>query len=245
MAAIGALVFAMWPPGAAGSDRLSVEIEAGPAWQGRNDVEIANDGTATRFSIARLIGRGSYLAYRAYISYAVNEKQEVRLLVAPLKIDGEGTPAEEIRFDGQTFASGVLTDASYRFDSYRLTWRYLLFDGSTFRWHIGFTAKVRAAEVKLSQGPIETSYDNVGFVPLLHVAGEWKLCDRWSAVLDADALAAPQGRAEDVALKLSYRWSDSWSAAAGYRMLEGGADNDEVYTFAWLHYVVASVRFGF
>lgn len=236
---------AVRPPAAPAAGRFHIEFEAGPVWQGRNDVEIPNDGTGTRFSVSDLIGQGPYFAYRAYVSYDINEKQGLRLLVAPLTIEGDGTPAEEIRFDGETFEAGVRTDASYRFDSYRLTWRYLFFDGDAFRWHVGFTGKVRAAEVKLSQGANEASYDNVGFVPLLHIAGEWKLAESWSAVLDVDALAAPQGRAEDVALKLSYRWSERWSATAGYRTMEGGADNDEVYTFAWLHYVVASVRYDF
>ena len=71
------------------------------------------------------------------------------------------------------------------------------------------------------------------------------MSDRWSTVLDADALAAPQGRAEDTAVKMICRFGGRWSATAGYRMVEGGADNDKVYTFAWLHYAVASVRYKF
>jgi hypothetical protein len=242
---VGLAFLAFLPSRAAGVDRFSVEIEAGPAWQGRNDIEIPNDGTASRFSASALIGKGPYFAYRAYVTCEINAKNGLRLLAAPLTIEGSGTPAEEIRYDGRTFQAGVPTDASYRFDSYRLTWRYLVAEGSRFRAHVGFTAKVRAAEVRLSQGSVEASYDNVGFVPLLHLAAEWKLSERWSAVLDADALAAPQGRAEDVALKLSWRWGDRWSAAAGYRTVEGGADNDKVYTFAWLHYVAASVSCDF
>jgi hypothetical protein len=31
----------------------------------------------------------------------------------------------------------------------------------------------------------------------------------------------------------------------GYRMVEGGADNDKVLTFAWLHYLVASASVDF
>ncbi len=53
------------------------------------------------------------------------------------------------------------------------------------------------------------------------------------------------GRAEDVALKIGYRVDARWTAAVGYRMVEGGADNDEGYTFAWLHCAVASVRYDF
>jgi hypothetical protein len=32
---------------------------------------------------------------------------------------------------------------------------------------------------------------------------------------------------------------------AGYRVLEGGADNDEVYTFSMFHYAVAGVAVRF
>jgi hypothetical protein len=31
----------------------------------------------------------------------------------------------------------------------------------------------------------------------------------------------------------------------GYRILEGGADNDEVYTFSLFHYAIASVALEF
>jgi len=225
--------------------KLSFEFEAGAVWQDLNDVEIPNDGTATRFSVEELVGRGPFFSYRVYASYDFNEKHGVRLLFAPLTVEGSGVPAAPIEFDDQSFDAGVSTDAKYTFNSYRVTYRYRFVNTDRWRCHIGFTAKIRDAEVALSQGSKSASYDNVGFVPLLHIAGEWKASDRWSAVLDADALAAPQGRAEDVALKMAYRVSDRWSASAGYRMVEGGADNDKVYTFAWLHYLVASVRCAF
>ncbi len=156
--------------------------------------------------------RSFVFAYRIYLSYDFNEKHGLRLLFAPLTIEGDGTPSEEIRFDGETFPADVVTHASYTFNSYRLTYRYRFHDGENWRWHVGFTAKIRDAEVIVSQASNEASYDNLGFVPLLHLAGEWKMTDRWSAILDADALAAPQGRAEDVALKIGYRFGGGWSA---------------------------------
>jgi hypothetical protein len=44
----------------------------------------------------------------------------------------------------------------------------------------------------------------------------------------------PQGRAEDVMLALPWDVGEAITLRAGYRMLEGGADNDEVYNFAWI-----------
>jgi hypothetical protein len=62
-----------------------------------------------------------------------------------------------------------------------------------------------------------------------------------SFLLEGDALAAPQGRAEDVLVAAGYRLSDKISLKAGYRILEGGADNDEVYNFTLLSYAAVGI----
>jgi len=82
-------------------------------------------------------------------------------------------------------------------------------------------------------------------VPLLHAYARLQATDRLALEAEADALAAPQGRAEDVSLKAVFRVSDAVSVDVGYRLLEGGADNDEVYTFAFFHYAVAGLRVRF
>ena len=64
-------------------------------------------------------------------------------------------------------------------------------------------------------------------------------------LFDADALAAPQGRAEDVLLAATWSFHKDLDLRVGYRMVEGGAGNDEVYSFAWLHYVVAGMGMTF
>ena len=53
-------------------------------------------------------------------------------------------------------------------------------------------------------------------------AGGLRLRAATAAALAAFAIAAPAG--------------------AGYRTVEGGANVEETYNFAWLHYAVASVR---
>ena len=63
--------------------------------------------------------------------------------------------------------------------------------------------------------------------------------------MDGDALAAPQGRAEDVLIAATYEVSDNLAIRAGYRILEGGADNDEVYNFALFNYASVGVTYTF
>ena len=45
----------------------------------------------------------------------------------------------------------------------------------------------------------------------------------------------------DAALMAQYGFVSGWYAAAGYRTLEGGANNDDICAFAWLHYAQVSV----
>ena len=45
----------------------------------------------------------------------------------------------------------------------------------------------------------------------------------------------------DATVKLGRDLDARWALRVGYRMVEGGADVDEVYTFAWLHYAAVSL----
>lgn len=233
-------------PAAAAEPRFALELEGGPVWQTKNDVQIPNDASGTRFSLSDLAGEGPYAAARAYFTWNVAPRQGLRVLAAPFRIEETGTPGAPIRFGGEEFAAGAATRAAYRFDSWRLTYRYRIADGARARWWVGLTAKIRGAKIELQQGDRIVVDTNVGFVPLLHAAGDVALADRWRLLLDVDALAGGPGRAVDAAAKLGYDVTDRWTLAAGYRTLEGGADVTDVYTFAWLHYaVVSSVwRFG-
>jgi hypothetical protein len=64
----------------------------------------------------------------------------------------------------------------------------------------------------------------------------------WSAYLSGDGLAGGPGRAFDFFLGGKVPLSDNLSVKAGYRILEGGADVDEVYNFTLINF--ASVGLG-
>jgi hypothetical protein len=220
--------------------RVEVQLEAGPAWQSYNDVEIPNDGSATRFSLYDLAGSGPWASARLYVTWNINDRHGLRLLAAPLSITETGVLATPVTFAGETYAPGA-AEATYTFDSYRVSYRYRFHSGTRATAWVGFTAKIRDAVIRLEQDGTASEKTDLGFVPLLHLSGDWRLAPRVRVSLDVDALAGGPGRAEDLALKLGYDVSDRWSVQAGYRTVEGGADVDAVYTFAWLHYAVASV----
>jgi hypothetical protein len=220
--------------------RLVFELEAGPAWQSLNNVEIPNDGTANRFSLRDVVGSGPWPAGRAYLTWNLAERHGLRLLLAPLSVTAHGRLDANVNFAGASYVAGPAR-ATYTFNSYRVSYRYRFHATERTGGWVGVTAKVRDAEIALQQGATASSRDDLGFVPLLHLAGEWRVAPRWRLSMDADALAGGPGRAVDASFRTGYDLARDWTFAAGYRTVEGGADVESVYTFAWLHYATLSL----
>ncbi len=230
---------------AEGPDRFRLEVEAAAGWQARNDVQIPNDASGTRFSIADTVGSGPVPAARVDFSWALNDRQELRFLVAPFGYKESGTLPGPVNFNGASFDAASPTEITYRFNSYRATWRYRVFEDEDWTVKLGVTGNIRQAEIALAQGGVSSSRTDVGFVPLLNVWAERRFAQRWRLVLDLDGLAAPQGRAFDLSGKVGYDLAPNLTLTAGLRMLDGGDDNDEVYNFARFYYGVASVIYRF
>ena len=239
---LGSLVVALMMPGGSGAQSLPVEfeVEGGLVWQSGNDVEVPNDGTATRFSLKRAVGSGPWGGGRIYLTWHRSESQSVRLLIAPLTVTANGVLSNSVDFAGANYAAGTPIQGTYSFNSYRASYRWRVHSGERSAVWIGFTAKIRDASIVLAQGPTTSRTDDVGFVPLLHLAAERRL-GLLQVMFDADALAGGPGRAIDASAKLAYDLNERWSVRAGYRTVEGGADVDSVYNFAWLNYAVVSV----
>jgi hypothetical protein len=87
---------------------------------------------------------------------------------------------------------------------------------------------------------------DLGVVPLinLYFAGEL-VRDKLTFVLDVDALVGPSGRAEDGFVGLRYNPTSTVGLYAGYRIIEGGADVDQVYNFSLLHFAAGGVSLSF
>jgi hypothetical protein len=222
----------------------SLDLETGIASNTFNRFRVPGT-TGTDVSLARDFDVSPVTYQRWRLTYRANDNEEWSVLYAPLTFHASGTPASDVNFNGVTFAAGSNLSGSYTFNSYRLTYRHWFHRDRDFSYAYGFTAKIRDAAIQLSDGTQTTRNANVGLVPLLHLAGRWKMGSHWSLLAETDALAAPQGRAEDLLLALDYKVSDSVNARLGYRIVEGGADNARVYNFATIQYLSAGVSVEF
>jgi hypothetical protein len=239
---VAAWVVGAHRPAAAGG--IEADVEAGVASASRNDVRIPGAG-GTDLSLVDDLSAPPTPAFRMRVGYRFADRHLVTALYAPLRLNATGVLKRNATFAGQTYPAGSSLLGVYRFDSYRLTYRYSFVRNKTIELAGGLTGKIRDAEVSV-YGPQTARKTNTGFVPLLNFHFEWRPGGgSFGVVLDADALAAPQGRAEDILLAATWAASDAIVLRIGYRTVEGGADNDEVYNFTWLHYLVGGVNIRF
>ncbi len=217
------------------ASQILVDIETGAVWSGYNDVRIPGDG-GTLFSLSEELEADPGMFYRIRVIYDFNPKHHLGVLFAPLSINSTGQLDRDIIFEGKTFSANSPLETVFKFNSYRLFYRYDFVRKEKVEFGMGFTAKIRDAKIAVKGDGMESEKTNVGFVPILNFRLLWKWSPRLALLLEGDALAAPQGRAEDVLAALRMKISDRFDLKLGYRILEGGADNDIVHNFALINY---------
>jgi len=220
--------------------QASFDLETGAVGTGYNNVRIpGNQGTL--FSLKDDLISKTEVFSRIRFNYTIKNRHTFSLLYAPLETVSNGSLPNDIFFEGVNFPANSELTGTYKFNSYRLTYRYEIVIKPKLEFGLGFTAKIRDAKIALASSGLASEKTNVGFVPIINFRMLWKPYEKFGVLLEGDALAAPQGRAEDVLIAATYRLSNHLGLKAGYRILEGGADNDEVYNFALFNF--ASVGF--
>ncbi len=220
--------------------QFSLDIETGAVTTGYNDVRIPGD-LGTFFSLKDDLIPKTELFLRLRASYTLKSRHTFSLLYAPLETVSKGKVPNDILFEGVTFPANTDLEGTYKFNSYRFTYRYGIVMKPKFEFGLGFTAKIRDAKIALASASDESVKTNVGFVPIINFRMFVKPGEKFGILLEGDALAAPQGRAEDILLAATYKISERLELKAGYRILEGGADNAEVYNFALFNYAAVGL----
>jgi hypothetical protein len=217
-----------------------VDFETGVAWAGYNDVAVPNPG-GTRFSLTDDLDASPAPYFRVRAGATLGGRHVVFAFFTPIRLDARGTLPADVSFADEPFAAGESVTARYRFDSPRVTYRYRLLAGGSVELDLGLTAKIREAAIVV-QGSRRAQTTDTGFVPLASFRAAWRLAPAVALVLDGDVVAGlGPGRAEDVGAAVEVRVRDGVHVRAGYRIVEGGADVDQVYNFALVNHLGAGL----
>lgn len=205
-----------------------------------NKVRIPAKG-GTQFDLANDLSVSTRVTGRIRVSYAIKDRHVVSLLFAPLTIRSSGITGKDIVFSGRDFSGDDRLDAKYKFNSYRLTYRYMITRNEKINFGLGLTGKIREANIVLSQGSVSADFPDLGFVPLINFYFSIRASDKIQLILEGDALASGQGRAEDIFAGVAYDVTERIAIKGGYRILEGGADVERNYNFSWFNYIPVGI----
>lgn len=224
--------------------QISLDVSAGLASQSYNEVKIPNE-VGTAFDLYKDFKiQGPVINYSLKLGYRFKEKNHLFVLYAPLSVNYEGAAPFDIRFENTTFLQGQNVDARYQFNSYRVTYRRDVYTSDKWLLGVGFTAKIRDAEIRLKTADNSDKKVDVGFVPLLNLHAEYAF-NSWSAYFEGDGLAGGPGRAFDLYLGGKIPLNDYLKIKAAYRLLEGGADVASVYNFTMVHFATLGIIIHF
>ena len=106
----------------------ALDIEGGWVFPGYNDVRIPGD-SGTKLSLTEDLSADSFPAFRARYTVTLADKHDLSLLAALLTMRSDGTLDRDVDFNGATFPAGTPLESTFRFNSYRLTYRYRILEG--------------------------------------------------------------------------------------------------------------------
>lgn len=217
--------------------QLSIDIEGNYIFSiPYNEVRIPATG-GTLVDISKDLKAAETFTFRLRVNYLINNRHVISGLYAPLTINSSGEIGENVYYSDKTFPVGSDVHATYKFNSYRLTYRYLIVSNEKVKVGLGITGKIREANITFRTNDTAADFPDVGFVPLVNFYVNFQPIDRLGFLFEGDALASKQGRAEDIFAGVTYAISKKIKAKTGYRVLEGGADVERNYNFAWINYV--------
>lgn len=227
------------------SAQFKLDLESGLVFgTNYNEVRIPNSG-GTLVNLPEDLTIDPKVFYRIRAGYTIKNRHNISLLYAPLSVKYKGSFGENVNFNGVNFPAAQPLEVFYQFNSYRLTYRYDFISKARWKVGAGLTGKIRDADVRFKNEFSDTHFDNVGFVPLINFYAMYKPSYRWSLILEGDALAAKAGRAEDIFAGVAYQVNPKFGIKLGYRVVEGGADSEEVYNFNWINYASIGALLSF
>lgn len=164
----------------------------------------------------------------------LSRRHEVRLSAAPL------TPSLTT-YDPVPTSLASPGGYGLGLDLSRATYRYTFVERPTWALKVGVSTNVR----DFTEGFRMTERMRFGALPLMHVAGETRLAQRWRLAFDADGLMTARGRAFDIGLRVNYAMTHNFSLYGGWRATESGGDAEDYYGSGFANTANVGVRLRF
>lgn len=230
---------------ASSTAQLTVSVESGIAFTQYNNVKAPNQDNqqGSFFSLADDFQEvQTPIYFRAEAKYLIASKHTIEITAAPLVVESQSFEGSSLLFENTSFEDDNV-NGRYQFNTYRASYRYRILKRPKFLIDLGASILVRDASITISQNNTSVSNTDLGFVPLISLYAQYNINPKLQTILKGDALVGPVGRAEDFFLGFQYIPFSTMGIKVGYRLIEGGADVEQVYNFAFFHFASVGLNY--
>lgn len=237
-----------------GYSQISTDIETGIVNVNRNDASSSwknsfgdlNGLDGTLFSYANDFNNPikPLFRFRASYTFGKSKKHFLSFLATPVQYKTEGILNNPITFNSNVFEANQKTEGFYKFNGYRLTYRYYFVQRDDLILGLGITLNLRDAEFSLKQGSKYERNYNRGLVPLINTYLNYKFTDKIGVLVDGDVFYVDKtGGAIDYLTGFNYTLNKNISFKTGYRFFSGvGSEKGNVYNKLFVSsFVIGSV----
>lgn len=132
-----------------------------------NDIQIPGT-SGTLIDVSDQLAVKPQVFYRIRAGYTIANRHTLSALYAPLTVNYDGSFNRDVNFNNSIYRRNEDVRVNYKFNSYRLTYRYDFITNEHWRVGAGLTAKIRDADVRYRSASTDQNFSNVGFVPLVN-----------------------------------------------------------------------------
>lgn len=264
-AAGASLVLADSQSACASSSPFGIEggAELGVLYPLAHTVQFSKD--TTRFDYVKDGGQDNLFTFaRLELSKHFDDGDKLRFIFQPLELETKVLLEKDINIDGVRFPKEKPLRTLYSFPFYRLSyfWNTLQTEFQTL--HLGLGIQMRNARIEFEtlDGTVFVSNRDIGPVPLLSLAYDWRFTEKQFFGFEAEGLFAPgkyingdddsqvEGAILDSSLRYGWLVTDAHRFSVNVRYLGGGAEGQsddttppgDGFNSNWLQFLTVSLR---
>lgn len=208
-------------------------VETGILAVFENELQLGRPGS--RIDLVTDANEDTLASTSRYTVFATIGRNRLQLLYQPFSLHSTAVAAQDLVFDGRTFAAGSVVDYHYGFDFWRAGWSWD-FDSGRDEVALGAALQIRnaAIDIRAADGANYVASHDIGPVPLVTVhLREW-LSTAVFTEIDAAGVYAPvrylngggsdvEGSLLDASVRAGFAPVPAIEVAAALRYLGGGA----------------------
>ena len=219
-------------------------FEFGAAWMMKND--IASQHNSSNVIDMEIYGATAdpTTSIRSGFEFYLNDANEVLAQFSPYTIRAVGTLNSAINFDGVGFNTTEETLIAYKWDAYKLRWRYNFLDNNIFVVKAGLGVVLSRVVTELSTDTKAEKVAVTTVLPIAHLHLGVNINDS-ELYTEVDGGRIEDECTLDAALMYRYKISKHWDVGGGYRFERVVVDDSQLYNEFISHNVVMNLGYAF